>query len=119
MADITVKASYASVIEDPEEGFLFIGFAEGEEQDEAYVLFRQPLNGGPIWFELGDEAFGAEDALALVTPTDKGLEITIRPEAASKFGFARQVAVTLTKCEEKEQALAALAAMLGPVWHKE
>ena len=65
MADITVKAAYGSVVED--EGFLFIGFAEGEDEDEGYVLFRQPLGGGPVWFEVNDEAFGAEDAVAGVT----------------------------------------------------
>jgi hypothetical protein len=42
MADITIKAAYASVVEDDEEGFLFIGFAEGEAEDEAYALFRHP-----------------------------------------------------------------------------
>jgi hypothetical protein len=118
VADITVKASYASVVEDLEEGFLFIGFAQGEEQDEAYVLFRQPLAGGPVWFELGDEAFGAQDALLSVEPAATGLIINIRPEAAQKFGFARQVVVNLSKCEEAGEALAALAEMLGPVWRE-
>ena len=116
MADIVVKAAYASVVEDPEEGFLFIGFAEGEEEDEAYVLFRQPLAGGAVWFELGDEAFGAEDAVAGVTLGATGLEIAIRPEAAAKFGFARSVAVDLRACEDHEEALAALRALLGPIF---
>ena len=55
MADITVKAAYGSVVED--EGFLFVGFAEGEDEEEGYVLFRQPLEGGPVWFEVGDRDF--------------------------------------------------------------
>ena len=46
MADITIKAAYGSVVED--EGFLFVGFAEGEEEEEGYVLFRQPMGGGPV-----------------------------------------------------------------------
>ena len=61
MAEITVKAAYGSVVED--EGSLFIGFAAGEDADEGYVLFRQDLGGGPIWFEASDETFGAEDAI--------------------------------------------------------
>lgn len=116
MADITVNAAYASVVEDPEDGFLFVGFAEGEEEDEAYVLFREPLAGGPIWFELGDAEFGAEDALSRVTLTAKGLEIVLRPEKAAKFGFAASVAVGLARCEDKDEALAALREMLGPLW---
>jgi hypothetical protein len=43
-------------------GSLFVGFAEGEDEDEGYVLFRQALGGGPVWFEVSDETFGAEDA---------------------------------------------------------
>lgn len=60
MADIVVKALYASVVEDDEEGMMFVGFAAGEAEDEDYALFRQPLGGGPVWFEVNDEAFGAE-----------------------------------------------------------
>ena len=33
MADIVVKAAYASVVEDDEEGMLFVGFAEGEAEE--------------------------------------------------------------------------------------
>lgn len=116
MADIAFKAAYASVVEDPEEGFVFIGFAAGEQEDEAYVLFRQPLAGGPVWFELGDETFGADDALASVRLTTKGLEIALRPQVAARFGYAQSVAVGLAQCEDKDQALAALAEMLGAVW---
>lgn len=118
MADIMVKAAYASVVEDPEDGFLFIGFAEGEEEDEAYVLLRQALGGGPVWFELGDEAFGAEDALISVSMGTTGLEFALRPEKAAKFGFATSVSVDLTQCEDKEEALAALRDMLGTIWQE-
>ena len=76
MADIVVKAAYGSVVED--EGMLFVGFAAGEEEDEGYVLFRQPLGGGPVWFEVSDEAFGAEDAVERVVGGPKGLEIAAR-----------------------------------------
>ena len=44
MADITIRALYGSVVED--DGHLFVGFAEGEDEDEGYILFRQPLGGG-------------------------------------------------------------------------
>lgn len=115
MADITVKAAYGSVVED--EGFLFVGFAEGEEEDEAYVLFRQPVDGGPVWFEATDEAFGAEDAVQSVVAGVKGLLITIRPERVAAFGFASVVAVQIgSNCEDAEPALAALREMLGSVW---
>ncbi|GAB1364762.1 hypothetical protein MASR1M32_39980 [Rhodobacter sp.] len=70
MADITVKAAYGSVVED--EGFLFVGFAEGEGEDEPYALFRQPLAGGPVWLEVNDESFGAEDAVLRITEGPKG-----------------------------------------------
>ena len=114
MADITVKAAYGSVVED--EGFLFIGFAEGEEEDEGYVLFRQPIGGGPVWFEVNDETFGAEDALEKVVLGPKGLEITLKPGLAATFGWAGSVAVRIGPgCEDAAPALEALAAMLGPV----
>ncbi len=118
MTELAFKAAYASVVEDPEEGFLFIGFAEGESEDETYVLFRQPLTGGPVWFELGDEAFGAEDALSSVKLAGKGMQIALRAEVSAKFGFASGVTVGLGGCEDKDEALAALAAMLGAVWQE-
>jgi hypothetical protein len=115
MADITVKAAYGSVVED--EGFLFVGFAEGEDEDENYVLFRQPVGGGPVWFEVGDEAFGAEDALQAVIAGPKGFEVTIRPASAAAFGFAASVAVRIGPgCEDADPALAALQGMLGDLW---
>jgi hypothetical protein len=115
MADITVKAAYGSVVED--EGFLFIGFAEGEEEEEGYVLFRQPVGGGPVWFEVNDETFGAEDAVGGVTVTAKGFEIALRPELAATFGYAATVAVRVGPgCEDAGPALEALQEMLGGLW---
>lgn len=118
MADIGLKAAYASVVEDTDEGFLFIGFAEGEDADEAYVLFRQPLAGGPVWLELGDEAFGAEDALISAALGPQGLTITLRPGMAPRFGQAGSVQIGLESCEDKDEALHALRQMLGPVWQE-
>jgi hypothetical protein len=115
MADITVTAAYASVVED--EGLLFIGFAEGEEEDEAYVLFRQAVGGGPVWFEVTDEAFGAEDALEAVVAGPEGLAITIRADRVAAFGWAGSVKVKIKAgAEGRDEAFAALEAMLGPVW---
>lgn len=115
MADITVNAAYGSVVED--EGFLFIGFAEGEEDDEGYVLFRQPLEGGPVWFEVNDENFGADDAIEMVSMGPSGLEIALKPELAASFGWAVSVGVQIDPAtEDAAEALAALAEMLGPRW---
>jgi hypothetical protein len=112
MADIVVKAAYGSVVED--EGFLFIGFAEGEEEDEGYVLFRQSISGGPVWFEVNDETFGAEDAVESVRRTPKGLEITIAPGKVAAFGWASSVAVRIGPgCEDADLALDALQEMLA------
>ena len=111
MADVTLKAAYATVTED--DGLRFIGFVE--DDDEGYALFRQPVVGGPVWFELNDEEFGDDEALASVTLTAKGLEITLTPEAAPRFGWAGSVAIRLPAgCENRDAALAALAEMLGP-----
>lgn len=117
MADITIKAAYASVVEDEDEGLLFVGFAEGEEEDEPYVLFRQALSGGPVWFEVGDETFGAEDAVQSIALDAKGLVISIHPRSVSRFGWASQVAVRIgPECEDAEAAIAALRAMMPAVW---
>lgn len=114
MADIVVKAAYGSVVEDDEEGFLFIGFAEGEDADEPYVLFRQPLTGGPIWFEVGDESLGAEDAVQKVARTADGLEIFIASDAVAKVGWARLISVHIgPACENTEETLAALEDLIG------
>jgi hypothetical protein len=115
MADITVKAAYGSVVE--EEGQLFIGFAAGEDADEGYVLFRQDVGGGPVWFEASDETFGAEDAIEAVVADPKGFEVTIRPEKRSTYGFAASVAVRVgAGCEDGAEALEALKGMLGALW---
>lgn len=115
MADITVKAAYGSVVED--EGTLFIGFAEGEDEADGYVLFRQPVGGGPVWFEASDETFGAEDAIESIVSGPKGFEVTIRPSMRPAFGFAATVAVRVGPgCEDGAEALDALKAMLGDLW---
>lgn len=117
MADITLKAAYGSVVEDDEDGFLFVGFAEGEDDDEGYALFRQPLAGGPIWFEVSDGAFGAEAAIAGVRGTATGFEVTILPASRAAYGFAATVAVALgPDCEDGEAAVQALRGMLGALW---
>ncbi len=119
MADIQVKAAYASVVEDSDEGMLFVGFAEGEAEDEAYALFRQPLAGGPVWFEVTDESFGAEDGLESVTAGPTGLEIVVRPGKEAAFGWAGSVSIKVGPgCEGRDEAFAALAEMLGPVWRQ-
>ena len=116
MADITIKALYGSVVED--EGQLFVGFAAGEEEDEGYVLFRQPLDGGPVWFEVTDEGFGAEDAVERVHAGSKGLTITLKPDRAATFGWACSIEVRIgPDCEDAAPALAALREMLGELWH--
>lgn len=116
MADISFAAAYASVVEDPEEGFVFIGFAEGEDETETYVLFRQALTGGPVWFELGGDEFGAEDALLSVRLANDTLHIVLRPERSARIGFAQAVEVGLTGCEDAEAALEALREMLPGLW---
>ena len=118
MADITIKALYGSVVED--EGQLFVGFAEGEDEAEGYVLFRQPVGGGPVWFEVNDETFGAEDAIARVTEGPKGIEIALRPEVAATFGWATSVAVRIGPvCEDAAPTLDALRGMLASVWARQ
>jgi hypothetical protein len=113
--DLTLRALYASVVEDDEDGLLFIGFAEGEDEEEPYLLFRQPLSGGPVWFEIGDEAFGAEDALESVTETPMGLVLTTRPETRAALGFVATIDLRLgPHCEDAAPAVAALREMLGP-----
>ncbi len=117
MADIVVKAAYGSVVEDEDEGMLFVGFAAGEEEDEGYVMFRQAVGGGPVWFEVNDESFGAEDAVQRVVSGPKGLEIALAPGKVAAFGWAGSVAVRIgAGCEDAGAALEALRAMLGPVF---
>ena len=115
MADITVKAAYGSVVED--EGMLFVGFAAGEDEADGYVLFRQAVGGGPVWFEVSDETFGAEDAIESVVAGPRGFEVKIRPDKRAAYGFAATVAVRVEPgCEDGAEALAALQAMLGSLW---
>jgi len=115
MADMELTAAYASVVE--EEDCLFVGFASGEDADEAYVLFRQPLGGGAIWFEATDETFGAQDALDLVLATPAGLQITLRAAATPRFGWAQDILVRIgPECEDAASAISALRDMLGPLF---
>lgn len=117
MADITIHAAYASVVEDDEDGFLFIGFAQGEDDDEPYCLFRQAIGGGPVWFAVNDEDFGAEDAVASVEQTAKGLEVTLRPEVVALFGWATKVSIRIgPHTEDAAQAIAALHDVLGEIF---
>lgn len=115
MTDVTIRAAYATVAE--EDGLRFIGFVEADE--EGYALFRQPLAGGPVWFELNDEDFGDEDALVSVIASDKGLEIALAPAMAPRFGWAGSVSVKAdARCEGREEAFAALREMLGAIWRE-
>lgn len=116
MADIQINAAYGSVVEEDEEGLLFIAFAEGEDDDGAYVVFQQPLDGGPVRLEVNDENFAAEDALESVTLDGDTLLLTILPKKTAKFGFAGTVSVGLERCEDRDGTLVALRAMLGPVF---
>ncbi|WP_112311570.1 hypothetical protein [Pseudogemmobacter bohemicus] len=112
MSDITVKALYASIVED--EGQLFIGFVEGEDEDEPYVMFRRDAFGGPVWFEVSDESLGAEEAVESVTRTERGLSILIEPSKAARFGMAREIAVRITPATENgEEAIEALRDLMG------
>lgn len=115
MADVTIKAAYATVAD--EEGDRFIGFVEAG--DEGYALFRRALGGGPLWFELNDEDFGAEDALVSVTGTAKGLEIALNPALAPRFGWATSVLIRAgATCDGRDEAFTALKAMLGGLWRE-
>jgi hypothetical protein len=117
MAEIVIRAAYASVVEEDEDGALFIGFAEGEDEDEPYCLFRQALIGGPIWFQVNDESLEAEDAVQALQLGPKGLEITLRPEKAAQLGWATHVRVRIgPECESADEAIAALRVMLGPIF---
>lgn len=110
--DVTIRAAYASVVED--EGTLFIGFAEGEDEEEPYALFRQSTEGGPVTLELGDEAFSADDAVEAVVEGAKGLTLTLRPTAIAALGWASTVEIRLGPlCEDAGPAVLALRQMLG------
>lgn len=107
MTDLVVKAAYASVV--VEDGQRFVGFVDA--RDEAYALFRQPVGGGPVWFEVNDEDFGAEEAVAGCAVGAEGLVITLHPAKAGRFGYASRVAVRLKACEGAEAGLEALRQM--------
>ena len=112
MADLDLTAAYASVVED--DGMLFIGFAEGEDADEPYVLFRQALAGGPVWFEVSDESFGAEDAIAALEFHPDRFDITIAAAKVASFGYLQAVTVHVgPHCDSGPEAIAALRAMIG------
>lgn len=110
MADLVIKAGYATVTD--EDGLRFVGFVDPRKED--YALFRQSLDGGPIWFEVNDEDFGADDAVANATIGPEGLVIDITPARAARFGYANRVAVRLKSCEGADAALAALRLMGVP-----
>ena len=113
MTDLVVKAAYATVA--TEDGQVFVGFVDA--RDESYALFRKPVGGGAIWFEVNDEGFGAEEAVDRVTAGPKGLEITLKQDMAAKFGWATSVAVRIGPgTEDASEALEALAQMLGARW---
>lgn len=107
MADLTVKAAYATVTS--EDGDRFVGFVDRHEEN--YALFRRALTGGPVWFEVNDPDFGAEDAVEAAQIGPGGLEITLRPAKAGRFGYAFSVDVRLKDCDGAEAALAALKDM--------
>lgn len=111
MADLTVKAAYATIT--TEGGERFVGFVDRHE--ESYALFRQPLTGGPVWFEVNDPDFGAEDAVEQAQIGPGGLEITLRPAKAGRFGYAFSVDVRLKDCDGAEAALAVLREMGVPL----
>lgn len=113
MTDLVVKSAYATVAE--EDGERFVGFVG--PRDETYALFRQPLTGGPVWFEVNDEDFGAEDAIEAAVIGPGGLEITLRPKLAGRFGYARGVAIRLKGCSGAGEALVVLSGMLGVALH--
>ena len=107
MTDLVVKAAYATVA--TEDGQVFVGFVDA--RDENYALFRQPVGGGPIWFEVNDEDFGATDAIAGAEVGPDGLVITLAPAKMGRFGYASRVAVRLKACEGADDAVQALQKM--------
>lgn len=111
MTELVVKAAYATVAE--EDGFVFVGFVDA--RDEHYALFRQPRAGGPLWFEVNDEDFGAEDAVESARLGPDGLVLALHATKAGRFGYASRVAVRLKTCEGAEAALARLRAMGLPI----
>jgi hypothetical protein len=110
MADLTIKAVYATVAEDDEERFAgFVG-----KHDETYALFRQPRAGGPVSFELNDPDFCETDAIESLTRTATGILVTLRPGMRSRYGFVGVVAIRCDRCEDAEAGLQAVARMGWP-----
>ena len=107
MTDLVVKAAYATVA--TEDGQVFVGFVDA--RDENYALFRQQVGGGPIWFEVNDEDFGAVDAIDGAEIGAEGLVITLAPAKMGRFGYASRVAVRLKACEGVDDAVHALQKM--------
>jgi hypothetical protein len=109
--DLTVRARLVSVA--VADGTRFIGFAEGDA-DEPYALFAQGTRGGPVRFEVNDEVFGAEDAVARATLDAGALTVEIDPAAAPALGYASRVTIRLgAGVEGWPAALPALRRMLG------
>lgn len=108
MADIIIHAAYGSVIED-EEGFLYVGFAQGEDETSPYVVFSQSLNGGPVTIELTDEAFRVESGVEKIIKTSTGFKIQIAAFARAKLGWASLVDVVIS--DETQDADIALMAL--------
>ena len=112
MPDLTINATRASV--DTEDGIRHVGFAEGDE-DEPYVLFTQPTDGGPVRLELNDPLFAAEDAVAGLQHDDDSLTLDIAPARAPDLGFARRVLIRrVAAMSDWDAARAALARILPP-----
>lgn len=117
MADISIKALYASVVEEDEDNMLFVGFAQGEDEEEPYVLFRQSLDGGPIWFEVSDEDLGADDAVTELRLTREGLEIDLQGDLVQKLGLVHTFLVKIGPAtEDADLAIDALRQMYGPLF---
>ncbi len=107
MTELVIRAAYATVTE--EDGLRYVGFVDA--RDEAYALFRQPLAGGPVRFEVNDPDFGAEDAIETARLAPDSLALLLRPGKTGRFGYASAISIRLKSCEDAEPALAALRAM--------
>lgn len=112
MGEIVVRAGYATVAR--EAGAVIVGFAEGEDESEPYALFRELSPGGAVWFEVNDEIFGAENAVARLVVDEGGLTVEIAPGMAASFGFARRIRIAAgPDCDGYAAALKALGKMAG------
>ncbi|MDR0807615.1 MAG: hypothetical protein LBE86_00540 [Gemmobacter sp.] len=107
MTELVIRAAYATVT--TEDDLRYVGFVDA--RDEAYALFRQALPGGPVWFEVNDPDFGAEDAIETARLTPDTLTLLLRPAITGRFGYASIISIRLKTCEAAETALAGLRAM--------